>query len=107
MYVCSDAWLLHTAIHLPQGHTVSSDSFRNFVTLEFSSPRQSLHRAAILKLKVQSFEAVVWLPIADMVSSVLGSLKLSRGKEVEKVEVACVKIMKLFFELLTLLYTFS
>ena len=77
----------NTAIHLPQGHTVSSDSFRNFITLELNIPRQSVHRAAGLKLKIQSFEAVVWLPVVDMVSSVLGSLQLSRQKEVGQVEV--------------------
>ena len=78
-----------TAIHLPHGHTVSSDSFRNFITLELNTPRQSLHRAAGLKLKVQSFEAVVWLPIVDMVSSVLGSFRLSGEKEIKHAEV-CV-----------------
>ena len=86
----------NTAIHLPQGYTVSSDSFRNFITLELNSPRQILHRAAGLKLKVQSFEAVVWLPVADMVLSVLGSLKLNSGKGVE-VECVSVRVSCAFF----------
>ena len=90
MYVCVIVCYLNAAIHLPHGHTVSSGSFRNFVTLEVNTPRHSLHRAPVLKLKVQSFEGVVWLPIVGMVSTVLGSLVVSGGKRVEQTEVVCV-----------------
>ena len=79
---------LHTAIHLPQGHTISSDSFRNFIALEVNIPRHSLHRATGVRLKVQSFEAVAWLPVIGMVTSVLVSLRFKGGKRAEQIEVS-------------------
>ena len=75
---------------MPQGQPISSSSLRNFITLELTAPRQILHRAAKLVVKVQSFEAVVWLPIVDVVSSVLSSVVLSRGEEVKVC--ACVYV---------------
>ena len=63
------------------------------MTLELTIPHQSPHRATRLKLKVQSFEAVVWLPIVDVVSSIVSSLSLRGGNKVEEGEVClCVHV---------------
>ena len=84
---------IFAAVHLPQGRSLSSASLRNFVTLELTIPHLSPHRATKLKLKVQSFEAVVWLPIVDVVSSIASSLSLSGGNKTEEGEVCvCVRV---------------
>ena len=41
-----------------------------------------------MRLKVQSFEAVAWLPVIGMVTSVLGSLRFKGGKRAEQIEVS-------------------